>query len=70
MTYDEHEDCDNQLCEAEDKIIALQADNKRLKEEITGLQLYINCNHKGTFANCCPSNCIACIQELRTNTNE
>lgn len=29
MTMDEHADCDRQLCEAEDKILAL---NKRIKE--------------------------------------
>ncbi len=34
MTYDEHIDCDNQLCEAEDRIIALEVDNKRLEKII------------------------------------
>ncbi len=34
MTYDEHIDCDNQLCEAEDRIIAFEVDNKRLEKII------------------------------------
>jgi hypothetical protein len=38
MTYDEHIDCDNQLKEAENKIIALEARCDKLKE---ALRLFI-----------------------------
>ncbi len=47
MTYDDHVDCDNQLNEAEDKIVQLQADlaAKTAEIEETRLDLHdVHCN--------------------------
>ena len=32
MTYDDHEDCDKEIEQQGDKIVALEAENKRLRE--------------------------------------